>query len=78
MLRPGPMSFFTSTQATNGTVTMSFTGVPGTTYTVEAADNISNPQWSPLQTVTVPAALGSVEFTDAISSSNRLYRLKHP
>jgi hypothetical protein len=78
MLRPGPTSFFTATQATNGTVVMSFTGVPGTTYTVESADNISNPQWTSVQTVTVPAALGSVQFTNALTSSNRLFRLRHP
>jgi hypothetical protein len=76
LLRPGPTSFFTAAQIRDGGVLLSLTGVPGRTYTLQAADSLANPQWSTLGSITVPAALGSAQFTDPLPSSSRFYRLK--
>ncbi len=78
MLRPGPASFFTGAQSANGAMLLSLTGVPGRTYTVEAADSLANPTWTAIGTVTVPPFLGSAQFTAPHSPSNRFYRLSYP
>ena len=78
MLRPGLTGFFTGAQVVNGAVRLTFTGVPGRTYTLQAANDLLNPAWSPMGTVMVPAFLGSAQFTDSFSSSNRFYRLCYP
>src|SRR5262249_19236050 len=78
MLRPGPTSFFTSAQATNGALLLTLIGVPARTYTVQGAGYLTNPQWSSLGSVTVPAALGIAQFTDALSPSNHFFRLTYP
>ncbi len=78
MLRPGATSFFAGTQVTNGAVTLNLTGVPGRTYTVLGAGDLGNSQWSPVGSVTVPTNLGSVQFNDALTTSNRFYRLSYP
>jgi predicted alpha-1,6-mannanase (GH76 family) len=78
MLRPGPTSFFTGAQAFNGSILLTLTGVPGRTYTVQAADNVINPSWSSIGTINVPAYFGSAQFTDPLTSSNRFYRLSYP
>jgi hypothetical protein len=75
MLRPGPASFFTSAQPAGGAVLLTFIGVPGRTYTVQAANDLRNPAWTPIGAVTVPAFLGIAQFTDSLSPSNRFYRL---
>ena len=78
MLRPGPASFFTSAQATNGAVVLTLTGVPGQTYTVRAASDLLHPAWSSIGAVTVPAFFGRAQFTDSSYTSNRFYRLTYP
>src|SRR5207249_713438 len=45
MLRPGPAGFFTSAQISTGQVVLSLIGVPGRTYTLEAANNLQNSPW---------------------------------
>jgi hypothetical protein len=77
-LRPGPDSFFTSAQSPGDGVTLSFDGVPGRTYTVQATPTLANPQWSSLGGVTVPAYLGSAQFSDTAGATNRFYRLSYP
>lgn len=78
MLRPGPTQFFTVAQITNSSIMLNLTGVPGRTYTLQTTGDIANPQWTSLEPVTVPANLGTVQFTDSLSSSNRFYRLSYP
>jgi hypothetical protein len=78
MLRPGPTSFFTSAQASNGAILLTFTGVPGRTYTLQAAHQLNPPDWSPVGSVTVPAYLGSAQFTDSLNPTNLFYRLSYP
>jgi predicted alpha-1,6-mannanase (GH76 family) len=77
-LRPGPTSFFSSVQPTNGAVVLNFIGEPGRTYTIQSTPTLENPQWTPVGSVTVPAFLGSAEFTDTLDATNRLYRLSSP
>ena len=77
-LRPGPASFFTSAQNPDSGVTLGFTGVPGRTYSVQFTPSLANPQWSTVGSVTIPAYLGSAQFTDNSSATNRFYRLSYP
>ena len=78
MLRPGPVSFFIGARVSNGAALLTFVGTPGGTFTLQAADNVVNPQWSPIGSVPVPAVLGIGQVTDLLSSSNRFYRLSYP
>jgi predicted alpha-1,6-mannanase (GH76 family) len=78
MLRPGPDSFFTSAQRSNGQVALSMVGVPGRTYTVESTTNLVNPQWSFMGAVTVPSFLGSTQFTVPESGAAQFFRLRYP
>jgi len=81
LLRPGPTSFFTAAQYSgnpgNG-VALTFLGVPGRTYSVQSSSSLVDPQWSTVGSVTVPAYLGSAQFTDDSNSTNRFYRLSYP
>jgi predicted alpha-1,6-mannanase (GH76 family) len=78
MLRPGPASFFTGVQQTGGGVALNLIGVPGRTYTVQATPTLANPPWTSVGYVTVPAFLGSAQFTDSLGATNRFYRLSYP
>jgi len=78
ILRPGPASFFTSVQLSTGQVVLSVVGVPGRTYTLEAASNLQNSPWLAIGSVTVPAFLGSAQIADPLSASNRFYRIRYP
>jgi hypothetical protein len=78
MLRPGPASFFTGAQQTGGAVALNLIGVPGRTYTVQATPTLANAQWTSVGSVTVPAFLGSAQFSDPLGATNRFYRLSYP
>lgn len=77
-LRPGPTSFFTSTVQTNNAVRLNLVGVPGQTYSIQSSPSLSDPHWTTMGTVTVPAALGIAQFTDNIGPTNNFYRLSYP
>jgi predicted alpha-1,6-mannanase (GH76 family) len=77
-LRPGPTSFFTSVQQTNGNLLLNLIGVPGRTYTMQSAGALVNPQWSSAGSITVPSFLGSAQFLDTLGSTNLFYRLSYP
>jgi predicted alpha-1,6-mannanase (GH76 family) len=77
-LRPGPTSFFTGAQQTNGAVVLNLIGVPGRTYTIQSAGALGNPQWSTAGSITVPAFLGSAQFSDLLAATNHFYRLSDP
>jgi len=68
----------TGVQAIDGVAAVTFVGTPGRTYTVQAADSLLNPQWSSIGSVNVPLSLGFARFSDALTSSNRFYRLRFP
>jgi predicted alpha-1,6-mannanase (GH76 family) len=78
MLRPGPIGFFTAAQITNGAIVLNVTGVPGRTYTLQTAGNLTNPQWSGIGTLTISAVVGSAQFTNALPATNQFYRLSYP
>jgi hypothetical protein len=78
LLRPGATPFFTAAQPTNGIVALNFTGVPGRTYSIQAAGSLTNSIWLPAGTVAVPSALGTAQFIDTPASSNRFYRISYP
>ncbi len=78
MLRPGPNPFFTLARVANSTLVLTVIGVPGQTYTLQTASDLAHPQWSPVGSVTIPAFLGMAQVTDALSPTNRFYRLTLP
>jgi hypothetical protein len=80
VVQAGTNSFFTGVQATNGAVILTFTGVPGRTYTVQRADTLRNPVWSNVGSGTVQATNGTAQFTDTNigSASYRFYRTRYP
>jgi len=60
----------------DGTVQLTFQGVPGETYVVERSPDLS--EWTPLQTLVIDDA-GMLEFTDpSPPSPNGFYRLTKP
>src|SRR5258706_508072 len=78
MLRPGTNSFFTVAKPMNASISLKLIGTPRRTYTGQAADSLSNPQWSGIGMVTVPGNLGWAEFLDSLPATNRFYRLSYP
>ena len=52
------------------------TGPANLPIVVEATDNLVNPAWSPLQTITL--VNGSFHFSDPVQSPGRFYRLSPP
>ena len=77
MLRPGATPFFTAVQTGAG-VLLNIVGVPGRTYTVQRTGDLASHTWSSIGSVTVPTAVGTVQFTDTLTTSNRFYRLSYP
>jgi predicted alpha-1,6-mannanase (GH76 family) len=78
LLRPGPVPFFTPSRFANGALVLNCVGVPGRTYTVQAASDLANPQWSSIGSVTIPSFLGIGQFIDAPVADSRFYRLTYP
>ena len=81
VVKPGTNSFFIGAQAaTNGSVTLTFTGVSGRTYSIQAETNLLNPNWTTIGTATIPASPGTAQFTDTNTPafSTRYYRLSYP
>jgi hypothetical protein len=78
MLRPGPTSFFAGAQTSSGALTLAIIGVPGQTYTLQRADSLLSPQWTAVGSVTIPAAVGTAQWSAPLPSSLGYYRLSHP
>ncbi|HTV63030.1 MAG TPA: glycoside hydrolase family 76 protein [Verrucomicrobiae bacterium] len=78
MLKPGPIPFFTSLKPNGGQVFLNFIGVPGQTYTVQTTPALTNPQWTPVGSITVPAYLGSAQFNVPVQATSQFYRLSYP
>jgi polygalacturonase len=59
----------------NGSVTLDFTGIPGGTYWVMAATNLTAPEWTPIST-NVAGTNGLWQFTDTQATNflDRYYR----
>ncbi len=77
---PGTNSFFTGVETGDGTVTLTFTGVPGRTYTVQTANSLTNPVWTSVGTATVLAGSGTAQVvvTNTGSPPYRFYRTRYP
>ena len=78
MLRPGPTSFFSGVQTSNGALTLAIIGLPGQTYTPQRADSLLSPQWTAIGSVTIPAAVGTTQWSAPLASSIGYYRLSYP
>src|SRR5579859_6366534 len=80
VVKPGTNSFFVGAQATNGSVTLTFAGVAGRTYSIQAETNLINPGWTTIGTTTIPASPGTAQFTDTNSPaySTRYYQISYP
>ena len=78
MLRPGPTSFFSGATTANGQLVLTVIGVPGQTYTLQSATSLLNPQWNATGTVTIPAALGTTQWSQPLSVGSLFYRLSYP
>ncbi|HEV2207854.1 MAG TPA: glycoside hydrolase family 76 protein [Verrucomicrobiae bacterium] len=78
LLRPGAVPFFASAQAAGGSVLLSCVGTPGRTYTVQAADSLSNAQWSTIGAVAIPSFYGLGQTIDVPPGPTRFYRLSYP
>ena len=64
-------------QFANGSATLSLSGVPGSTYTIQAATDFANPTWVDIGTVTFPDDRGLTQFTDTNAGlfNSRFYRV---
>ena len=80
VVRPGATSSIANLQLKNGTAILSVTGVPNQSYTVEATDDLKQPHWVTLGTVSVPPNPTPAFFIDpsAGTSAQRWYRLRFP
>lgn len=80
IVAPGTNSLFTGAQVIRGRPTLSFVGVPGRAYTVLSTTNLAKPAWSPIGSLTLPAAVPIGQFTDTNISLPvaRYYRLQSP
>jgi hypothetical protein len=73
---PPPPVAVTPASATS--IQLSSTTIPGLTYVVQSASNLSPPViWSPLQTNVVPGN-GIVLFTNATANPDQFFRLAFP
>lgn len=73
---PMPAPQASATPATGGSMSVSFSGVPGLTYTVQATTNLSNPAWIIIGSAQAsPNGLMSFVDADAKSYPCRFYRV---
>jgi hypothetical protein len=69
-----PPPLLTSVSVSNGAVTLVWSAIAGRTYRVESKDDLTAPSWTPL-TPEVTAAGPSASFTEALSATQRFYRV---
>jgi hypothetical protein len=70
---------FRAVAGANGSVELSFDGIPGRAYRVQYTDSLSPPDWQTLATVAANA-LGAFKYTNTPpgGSSTRFYRSVYP
>ncbi|HEX3717517.1 MAG TPA: glycoside hydrolase family 76 protein [Verrucomicrobiae bacterium] len=78
VLRPGAVPFFTGAQAVNGMALFNLTGSPGQTYSLRATTNLAAPNWTLIQSVTIPANLGFTQVAAPMLGGSAFYQLSSP
>jgi hypothetical protein len=61
-----------------GVFTFQFDAVPGEQYAVEARESIATGDWQTVTNIAALASAGSVTVSDALSGSQRFYRVRVP
>jgi hypothetical protein len=74
----GAIPFFTEAQAANGMALFNLTGTPGQTYSLRATTTLAAPNWTVIQSVTIPANLGFTQVTAPMLSGSAFYQLSFP
>jgi hypothetical protein len=70
-----PLSVGSIAAAADGTVTLAWTAIPGTTYRVQYQDNWGDASWTPLAPEVI-ATDATATATDTIGNGQRFYRIK--
>jgi hypothetical protein len=65
---------FTAVSVAQGTVTLTWNGVAGSTYAVQYKNSLTGTTWTPLRTVTATGSAAST--TDTVNGAHRFYRVQ--
>ncbi len=80
VIKPGTNSFFTLVRSLPAGIELTFTGIPGRTYAIQAATRLMSADWTNIASATVLQDPGTAQVTDRASGafSNRFYRISYP